>query len=99
MINYSLLLKNVSIIGKTNYKYPEKDDLNTCSVVLKYFFLKKKRAAGLTIIRKGIDNWAVKKKVPEMFIQSWYSFFIQSLAVRLEKQQITDAFSSQVMGT
>lgn len=32
-----------------------------------------------------------------MFIQGWYSFFIQSLAVRLEKQQITDASYSQVM--
>lgn len=61
MIKYSLL-KNVSIIGKTNYNYPEKDDLNTCSVVFKYFFLKSERAAGLTIIRKGIDNWAVEKK-------------------------------------
>lgn len=32
-----------------------------------------------------------------MFIQGWYSFFIQSLVVRLEKQQITDVFYSQVM--
>lgn len=32
-----------------------------------------------------------------MFIQGWYSFFIQSLVVRLEKQQITDASYSQVM--
>lgn len=32
-----------------------------------------------------------------MFIQGWYSFFIQRLAVRLGKQEITDAFYSQVM--
>lgn len=32
-----------------------------------------------------------------MFIQGWYSFFIHSLAVRLEKQEITDAFYSQIM--
>lgn len=86
---FKIIITKQIYYRKKKYKHPEKNDFNTCSVGFKFFFLKKKSQGSWPYNneKKVLITSLQKKKVPEMFIQGWYSFFIQSLVVRLEKQQ------------